>query len=66
MTQVTRQDNESVERMIGRFRKVMMRYGELRRAKSRKFHHKKVTKRQQKIKAIYREQKRREAARSTI
>lgn len=66
MTQVSRQDNESVERMIGRFRKVMMRYGELRRAKSRQFHHKKATKRQQKIKAIYREQKRREAARTTI
>ncbi|MDD4351986.1 MAG: 30S ribosomal protein S21 [Candidatus Gracilibacteria bacterium] len=66
MTKVTRQDNESAERMIGRFRKVVMRYGEMKRAKKKAFHHKKVSKKQEKEKAIYREKARAEAARTTI
>ena len=66
MTKVVRQENESAERMIGRFRKVVMRNGEMRKAKRKAFHHKKDSKAKQKIKAIYREKKRKEAARTTI
>jgi len=66
MAKVTRQENESVERMIGRFRKVVMRYGSVKTSKKKAFHQKKTNKRKQKQKAIYREQKRKEAERTNI
>ncbi len=56
MTYVLRQNNESVEKMLGRFRRQVMKDGVLNRVRSRKYFTSKLTKRQQKIRAIYREQ----------
>lgn len=57
MTYVLRQNNESVEKMLGRFRRQVMKDGVLNRVRSRKFYTSKLTKRQQKLRAMYREQK---------
>ncbi len=54
MTYVLRQNNESVEKMLGRFRRKVMADGVLTRVRARKYHAKKFSKRQQKIRAQYR------------
>ena len=54
MTYVLRQNNESVEKMLGRFRRKVMADGILTRVRARKNHSKKLSKRQQKIRAQYR------------
>ncbi|MBP6085418.1 30S ribosomal protein S21 [Candidatus Gracilibacteria bacterium] len=62
MTYVLRQNNESVEKMLGRFRRKVMGDGVLARVRSRKFHSSKLNKRQLKIRAQYRTQKQAEEA----
>lgn len=63
MAKIDRQQNESIERMISRFRRIMVRQGTMKMARERLYFTKPETKRQSKIRAIYREQKRREVAR---
>lgn len=62
MTYVLRQNNESVEKMLGRFRRLVMKEGVINRMRSRKHHAKKPSKRQQKLRAMYRTQKLAEAS----
>ncbi len=57
MTYVLRQNNESVEKMLGRFRRLVMKEGVINRMRARKYHVRKPSKRQQKIRAMYRTEK---------
>ena len=66
MASIERLQNESIERMISRFRRIMMRDGALKEARTRLFFKKDETRREQKIRAIYREEKRREAAMAAV
>lgn len=57
MTYVLRQNNESVEKMLGRFRRLVMKEGVINRMRARKYHAPKLSKLQQKARAMYRTQK---------
>jgi ribosomal protein S21 len=66
MASIDRQQNESIDRMLSRFRRIMMRKGTLKQMRATMYFQKPVTKRKQKLRAIYREEKRREAERQTL
>ena len=60
MTKVVRKPNESIERLLGRLRRQIIRKGTLKQIRKGIRHKKKDNKRSQKKKAIYREKKRKE------
>lgn len=66
MASIDRQQNESVERMISRFRRIMVRKGTLKQLRNKMYFQKPENKRIQKIRAIYREQRRRENERQSV
>ena len=58
MAKVVRQDNESIERQISRFRRVVLRSGKLKQVRSTRFFKKAATPKMIKKNAHYRSQKR--------
>lgn len=62
MTLVVKQDGETVERMISRFRQRVLKKGVLKQIRRDRYFKKPLGKRDEKSNAILREKKRREAA----
>lgn len=65
MASIDRQQNESIDRMLSRFRRIMLRKGTLKQLRESMHFRKPISKRGQKLKAIYREEQRRIADRQT-
>jgi ribosomal protein S21 len=61
MAQVIREQGESIERLISRLRRVVIRKGVLKQARQNMFHHKKESKKTERDRAQYREQSRAKA-----
>lgn len=61
MTQVIRQNNESVERLLSRFRRKIIKKGTLKQTRKNIYFQKKMNKNMLKKKAIYREMQRAKA-----
>lgn len=62
MTLVVKQDNETVERLISRFRQRVLKKGVLKQIRRDRYFKKDISKVEQKSNAILREKKRRQAA----
>lgn len=60
MAAIDRLQNESIDRMLSRFRRIMMREGTLKTSRKLMYRVKPATKLQQKLRAIFREKRRRE------
>lgn len=60
MAEVTRGQGESIERLISRLRRLVIRKGVVKQQRENMFFHRKPNKRQTREKASYREQKRSE------
>ena len=65
MVVVNRHSGESVERLISRFRRKVIKKGTLKQARDKQYHVKKKSRRAQKANAMYREKKRKELEKST-
>ena len=61
MAQVTKQANESIERMISRFRRVVIRKGIMKQKRAHKYFQRSESRLTTRRKAIFREKRRKDA-----
>ena len=66
MSMVSRQSGESVERLISRFRRKVIKRGVMKQVREGQYYRKKPSRRVQKLRAIYREKKRKELERGEM